>query len=181
MTWLTARLFRIVGKLRGQKKSPLTSSDRRKLIKTCSYIAGVAEKVEPDSDGLSLLEACTYNVVSHLDKTTRDKLFATVNIIVDAKQHANQQSLATSEMLDSLIRSRDATYANLVAKYAVDSLLEVTSYKGVKQSYRNKILKAVVARLVVELPHKDIKQIVKHFKSDVLDSSERESTRGMYE
>ena len=157
-------MYHMIRWLLSHRQNP-TYTDRIKLSRMCTRAASIAKKIKSNSASMAFMESFICSVVSHLDTTTRNNLFTTVNMIVESNQVATKQVLASAEMLDILTRDQNLISTTLIVKNIVEGLSGNMSKHNIKQDIKDEILKSVIVRLSMDMSYDNINQLILYLQS----------------
>lgn len=165
----------------GQKQEPkkLSYSERHELTDLCNRVAEIAEQAgRPES--MVIMEAALIHLMRHLDKPSRDALFESVDIILDAKAYAEQQNIINQKILDTLRDKKGDLQMGVIAQHVTDIILERTTKFNIDENVRNNIIKVIVTRLALELNHKTLQEVATLLLPNALEKKEQNAMRYMY-
>ena len=180
MSWSTQNRPRKGKKLLGRlQKSKVKYSTRREIIAMCDRIEELAATVDA-SESLVILEAAIMHLIKGVDKQSRDILFKSVNIVLGAKEYANQRNIVTPHMLSLIEKEEGALQTGIVAQRTVETLLEIANNYKLDKVILDNIIKSIIVRFALELNHNGLKEVSAVLMPNIIDKKQTEDTGHMY-
>jgi len=180
MKWSTQNQSQKQKKSRGlPRRSKLTFSERHELNELCERIASIAASAN-NAESLVILEAALVQLIKHIDAESRSILFKSVNIVLEAKEYANQRNIITPQMITALTDDKENIQIGIIAQNLVDSFFERADKYKIDKKIIDNIIKVIVVRLSLELDHNTLREVSTLLLPNMLEKKEQEDMRSMY-
>ena len=180
MKWSTSSRPSQTKKSRGQKKRKrLKYEEKQELHALCDRIAEIVGSAGT-TEKLVILEAAIIRLIENLDAKTRDGVFKSINVVAQAKEHAEQEALISQRMLEAIDKKSKPMEYTIFVQNFTDIIIEQAKHFNIDDNIRNNVLKAIITRLAFELDYNALKFVANAILPNMVDVKERADMRYMY-
>jgi hypothetical protein len=162
-----------------QKPKFLTKSVRDEMQEHCAALRKLADQLQEGPEATVVLQNGVQATLKNCDAQTRNYIFRLADVVL-ASEHEGQKCLINPAMQIALDKYKNHMKAGIMTKQLIDSFMACVQKIEAPDVNQEDIYQSIIMRLLMELPHDRITDMLTHLAPAIAFDKETFNQRHMY-